>query len=258
MKAAQLFDVNGHVVLVTGAASGLGLAMAEVMAENGATVVLTDVDGEGLAKHTARLAAAGGKVHSEVLDVADRAAVERCVAATAQRRGRLDAVFANAGISAGPAGRQMATAWETWDKVLDINLTGVFATVRAAAEAMKPRRSGRIVVTASIAAFKGEGVSGYAYGATKAAVSNLVRRAAIELGPFNIMVNGIAPGPFRTNIAGGHMHTKPEIVQAMAAETAIGRIAEPGEIKGLALLLASPASSYMTGTVIPIDGGALA
>ncbi len=258
MKAAQLFDVNGRVALVTGAASGLGRAMAEVMAENGAVTVLADIDRAGLADAAQRLAAGGSRVETAELDVADRAAVERCVADVARRHGRLDVAFANAGISAGPQGRELATAWATWDKVLDINLTGVFATLRAAATVMKPQHSGRIVVTASVAGVRGEPMVGYAYAAAKAAVANLVRQAAIELGPFNVLVNAIAPGPFRTNIAGGRMRSDPEIERQFAESCPLGRVAEPDELKGLALLLASPASSYMTGTVIPVDGGTLA
>ena len=100
-------------------------------------------------------------------------------------------------------------------------------------------------------------ISGYAYSATKAAVIHLVHLAAAELAPYNIRVNGIAPGPFLTNIAGGRMFREPERVDMMAATTALNRIANPDELKGLALLLASEASSYITGQVIPIDGGSL-
>jgi len=258
MKATRLFDVTGHVALVTGAASGLGLAMAEVMAENGATVVLADMDGPALERAVQRLSAVGGRAEAAVVDVADRDAVERCVADSGRRHGRLDAVFANAGISAGPQARALATSWATWDRVLAVNLTGVFATLRAAAALMKPQGRGRIIVTASVAGLRGEPMVGYAYAATKAAVANLVRQAAIELGPFNVLVNAIAPGPFRTNIAGGRMHTDREAEREFAQSCPLGRIAEPDEIKGLALLLASPAASYMTGSVIPIDGGSLA
>jgi NAD(P)-dependent dehydrogenase (short-subunit alcohol dehydrogenase family) len=258
MKAARLFDVRGHVALVTGAASGLGLAIAEVMADNGAIVVAADVDGPGVEKAVRRLIDAGCRAEAAIVDVADRAAVERCVTDAARRHGRLDAVFANAGMSAGPLARALATSWETWDRVLDVNLTGVFATLRAAAAVMKPQRAGRIIVTASIAGLRGEPMVGYAYAATKAAVVNLVRQAAIELGPFNVLVNAIAPGPFRTNIAGGRMHSDKTAEREFAESCPLGRIGEPEEIKGLALLLASPAASYMTGTVIPIDGGSLA
>ncbi len=258
MKAAELFDLRGQVALVTGAAAGLGLAIAEVLAANGAHVLLTDIDTAGLEAARQSLASAGGAVESAPLDAADREAVETCIADLARRHGRLDIVVANAGISAGQEGRTLDGAWNTWQQVIDLNLTGVFAAIRAAAAAMKPRRSGRIVVNASIAGLRGEVMVGYAYAATKAAVCNLVRQATIELGPYGISVNAIAPGPFRTNIAGGRLQRDPEFARQFEAEMPMHRIAEPAEIKGLALLLASPAASYITGAVIPIDGGALA
>jgi NAD(P)-dependent dehydrogenase (short-subunit alcohol dehydrogenase family) len=122
---------------------------------------------------------------------------------------------------------------------------------------MKDARYGRIVVTASIAGLRAETLVGYAYSATKAAVINFVRHAAIELAPFSVTVNAIAPGPFVTNIAGGRMRD-PAVRERFARTLPMQRVAEPDEIKGLALLLASPASSFITGTTIPIDGGATA
>ena len=131
-------------------------------------------------------------------------------------------------------------------------------TVQAAAIAYeKAEATGRIVVTSSIAGLGAEDMVGYAYVATKAAVANLVRQAGRELAPFNISVNAIAPGPFRTNIGGGRIDD-PEVEAAFKALVPAGRIAETDEMKGLILLLASPAASYLTGTVIPIDGGATA
>ncbi len=260
MKAEALFDVRGHVALVTGAASGLGLAMAEVMAENGARVTLADKDKAGLAREVARLAAAGYAVEAAEVDVADLAALRRTVEDVAQRHGRLDAAFANAGISAGPSfmtaeGAMNAVAIAKWNEVLQVNLTSVFETIRAASVPMKRQNSGRIIVTASVAGLKAERMVGYAYAATKAAIINVVRVAALELAPFNVMVNAIAPGPFLTNIAGGRLHREPEIVRQFEQIVPLRRMADPKELKGLALLLASPASSFITGTVIPIDGG---
>lgn len=263
MTAERLFDVRGHVAIVTGAASGLGLAMAEVMAENGASVTLADKDATGLEAAVGRLRQAGYAVEGAQLDVADLGLLRRTIDAVAARHGRLDAAFANAGISAGPGfatdeGRMGAVDLAKWNEVLQINLTSVFETMRVAAEHMRRQRSGRIVVTASIAGLRAEHMVGYAYAATKAAVINLVRQAARELAPFNVCVNAIAPGPFLTNIAGGRLHRQPEIVREFERLVPLGRIAKPEEIKGLALLLASPASSFITGTVIPIDGGTVA
>jgi len=263
MLAERVFDVRGHGAFVTGAASGLGLAMAEVMAANGAGVTLADVDATGLAAAVDRLRAAGHAVEGRVLDVRDsvelRAAVDGCAA----RWGRLDAAFANADISAGPGFATGQTRLEdtdmaAWDDVLKINLTSVFVTVQAAAAHMRPRNTGRIVVTASIAGLRAEPLVGYAYVATKAAIANVVRQAARELAPHGISVNAIAPGPFMTNIAGGRLWREPEMVKRFADTIPMGRLAGTDEIKGLALLLGSPAASYITGAVIPIDGGTTA
>jgi NAD(P)-dependent dehydrogenase (short-subunit alcohol dehydrogenase family) len=206
MTAEALFDVRGHVTVVTGAASGLGLAMAEVMAENGAVVAMLDIDAAGLDAAVKRLAAAGHAVEGVGLDVGDTARVRAVINAVAAKHGRLDVVFANAGISAGrsfefPEGEIAAVEMDRWQQVLQVNLTSVFVTLQAAAERMKAQRGGRIVVTSSIAGIRAERMVGYAYAATKAAVNNLVRQAALELAPHNIMVNAIAPGPFFTNIA---------------------------------------------------------
>jgi NAD(P)-dependent dehydrogenase (short-subunit alcohol dehydrogenase family) len=263
VKAEQLFDVSGRVALVTGAASGLGLAFTEVLCANGAKVTMVDVERGALEAAAAKLRAAGHEVTPVTADVADAAALRAAVDETAKRSGRLDIVFANAGMSAGPgygteAGQLANVQPETWQRVLDVNLTSVFRTIQAAAAHMKPRKSGRIIVTASIAGLRAEAPCGYAYAATKAAVINLVRQAAMELAPHNVMVNAIAPGPFLTNIAGGRLHRDPDAVKMFEAMVPLGRIARTDEIKGLALFLASGASSYVTGTVIPIDGGATA
>jgi NAD(P)-dependent dehydrogenase (short-subunit alcohol dehydrogenase family) len=130
--------------------------------------------------------------------------------------------------------------------------------MQAAAAHMKKQRSGRIVVTASIAGLRAETNVGYGYIATKAAVINLVRQLAMELAPYNVTVNAIAPGPFLTNIADGRLHREPEVAKAFAEMVPQNRIADPSEMQGLALLLASPASSFLTGAVIPIDGGTTA
>jgi NAD(P)-dependent dehydrogenase (short-subunit alcohol dehydrogenase family) len=257
---AASFDLRGRSAFVTGAASGLGLAFTEALAEAGATVTLADRDAAGLERAVAGLREHGRCVAGRVLDVGDFAALRQAIDDTAVAHGSLDIVFANAGISGGasiavPEGRIEAISLATWDEVLRINLTSVFATMQAAAAHMKRQRSGRIIVTASVAGLRASAIAGYPYSATKAALIQLVKLAAIELAPFNVMVNAIAPGPFRTNIGGGRMARDPEAVARMAQTVPLGRVADPSEIKGLALLLASPAASFLTGTVIPIDGG---
>ena len=260
---SKIFDLTGKVAFVTGAASGLGFAMAEAFAEQGALVVFADVDAPGLERAVGRLTQAGLKAEGVQLDVREAQRIRETIESTAAKHGRLDIVVANAGVTGGPPfadpeGQIENVDLATWENVIKINQTGVFATMQAAARVMKPQRSGRIIVTCSISGLRTGVISGYTYSATKAAVVRLVHIAAVELAPFNIMVNGIAPGPFLTNIAGGRLHREPERVEMMANSVPMKRVADPQEIKGLALLLASEGSSYLTGTVIPIDGGATA
>jgi NAD(P)-dependent dehydrogenase (short-subunit alcohol dehydrogenase family) len=248
------FDVSGARVVVTGAASGLGLAMAEVMADGGARVTLADLDADGLASAAERLDA-----RSFQLDVSDPEAVRRVFDEVVAEQGGVDVAFANAGISLEPGvvderGGLEALDVETWRKVLGVNLDGVVFTMREAARHMKKQGSGKIVVTASTAGFGTDPMVGYSYSATKAAVIILVLQAALELAKHGVHVNAIAPGPFRTNIGSDAAPIPPEAWEGIVA---IGRMAEPDELKGVALLLASPASSFMTGAVIPVDGGQL-
>ena len=254
MGLSDRFDVSGARVVVTGAASGLGLAMAEVMAEGGARVTLADLDPDGLAAAAERLDARAFE-----LDVSDPEAVRRLFDEVVAEQGGVDVAFANAGISLEPGvvderGGLEALDVETWRKVLGVNLDGVVFTMREAARHMKKQGSGKIVVTASTAGFGTDPMVGYSYSATKAAVIILVRQAALELAKHGVHVNAIAPGPFRTNIGGDAAPIPPEAWEDIVA---IGRMAEPDELKGVALLLASPASSFMTGAVIPVDGGQL-
>lgn len=264
MKAAALFDIKGHVALVTGAASGLGLAYAEVLAESGAKVTLVDMDAAGLETVHARLKAAGLDVAQAVLDIGDTEKLQRVIDETATRHGRLDIVFANAGSSAGPgfwltpAGSIDEGDLAKVDRSMQINFRANYLTIRFAAAHMKKQRGGSIVVTTSIAGIKSEPLVSYGYAAAKAALNNVVRHAAVDLAPYNVRVNAIAPGPFLTNIAGGRLHKEPDAIAKFIEMVPMKRIAQPDEIKGLALLLASPAGSYITGAVIPIDGGTTA
>jgi NAD(P)-dependent dehydrogenase (short-subunit alcohol dehydrogenase family) len=264
VKQSDLFNIEGHVAFVTGAASGLGLAFAEVLAENGASVVLADIEAENLEKETSRLRKAGCEVEAVRVDASDGDALRAAIDGAAVKYGRLDAVFANAGITAGPGaemapdGEIDASDLELFERAVRLNLHGAFLTIRYAATHMKRQRSGSIVATTSIAGIVAEPLVGYGYIASKAALNNIVRQAAVELAPHNVRVNAIAPGPFLTNISGGRLKREPDRVKKFVAMVPMGRIGQPDEIKGLALLLASPAGSFITGTVIPIDGGTTA
>jgi NAD(P)-dependent dehydrogenase (short-subunit alcohol dehydrogenase family) len=268
MKAAQLFDVSGLATIVTGAASGIGLAYAEVMADNGARVTLLDKDSQSLDAATRKLAERGGEVRGQTLDVTDRAAVRASVDTAADYYGRLDVVFANVGIDSPPGFLGMTgdrnpdgafenVSDERWDLVMATNLTSIFSTIKASVPHMKKNaKGGRIIVTTSVAAIRSEAIVGMPYMPAKAGAAHLVRQAALELAKYNILVNAIAPGPFVTNIAGGHMRD-PTTVEAFARFSPLGRLASTDEIQGLALYLASPAATYVTGSQIVIDGGVL-
>ncbi|WP_202804088.1 SDR family NAD(P)-dependent oxidoreductase [Crystallibacter crystallopoietes] len=257
----EMFDLSGEAAVVTGAGSGLGKAIAEILAQAGASVGLIDVDRERLDAVAAGIEAQGGKTFGVAADVAAVDSIAAAVEDIKDYFGRLDIVFANAGISRGPgfpeAGGTLAgTQQEDWDAVVGVNLNGVFNTLRAASPTIGD--GGRIVVTASTAGFRADPMVGYAYVATKAAVLNIVRQAALELAPRGVRINAIAPGPFRTNIAGEGALDAPELNGLWAETIPLGRMAHPDELKGLALLLASGASSFMTGGAYVIDGGALA
>jgi NAD(P)-dependent dehydrogenase (short-subunit alcohol dehydrogenase family) len=261
----RVFDVRGTRVVVTGAASGLGLAMAEILSECGARVTLADIDAERLEVSTRRLAERGGSVRSFVVDVSDEDRVRALIEDAVEAEGGLDVVFANAGLAAVPGfavegGQQLQTVERSdWDRVLGVNLNGVLFTMKHAAAVMKRQRSGRIIVTSSNAGLRPEPIACYGYAASKAATLNLVRQAALELAPHGVLVNAICPGPFKgTRIGGGVTENPDEETERMWATTVpLGRMAEPEELKGLVLLLASPASSFMTGAAYLIDGGTL-
>jgi NAD(P)-dependent dehydrogenase (short-subunit alcohol dehydrogenase family) len=266
MKAADMFNVDGYGAVVTGGASGIGLSFAEVLAENGARVTMLDISQERLDNETRRLRDRGWDVRGMKADVTDHAALDRAFDETAGLYGRLDVCFANAGVDPGigfvtvdrakrvPEGAIENYADERWNRVIDINLNGVFATIKAAARHMKPRQSGRIIVTTSMAALEIEAGIGAAYMAAKAGAAHLMRNAALELAKYRITVNAIAPGWTVTNIGAGWMLDK-KVQDEVAQWVPLRRVASTEEMKGLALFLASPASSYITGAQIVIDGG---
>ncbi|MGZ4335317.1 MAG: SDR family NAD(P)-dependent oxidoreductase [Gaiellaceae bacterium] len=261
----RLFDVVGTRVVVTGAASGLGFAMAEVLAECGAHVTLSDVDRERLQASTATLVARGCEVRAVVADVRDEQQVQALFDTAVAAEGGVDVVFANAGLASVPGfrvegGQRLDTVQRSdWDRVLDVNLNGVMHTMRAAAAVMRRQGAGRIVVTASNAGLRPEPMVCYGYAASKAAVIHLVRQAALELAQDGVLVNAICPGPFYGTLIGGGVteHPTDELKAMWATLIPLGRMAHPDELKGLVVLLASPASSFITGAAHVIDGGSL-
>ncbi|MGF9660487.1 SDR family NAD(P)-dependent oxidoreductase [Arthrobacter crystallopoietes] len=254
-----LFDVRGLGVIVTGGGSGLGLSMGSALARAGASVTLVDVAEERLATAQKGLKEEGIGVLTEVMDVTNAEEVDHVFGQVSASQSGLQVVFANAGITAGigprlESGRLVNVEPERWSSVLDVNLTGVMNTMAGAAKHIKPGY-GRIIVTSSVGGIRADPMVGYAYAASKAGVVALVRNAALELAGSNILVNAIAPGLFSTNIRKANPSA-----EAMTADfakiPALKRAGDLSELEGLAVYLASPASSYVTGTVISIDGGA--
>ena len=265
----ELFSVEGQGVVVTGGASGIGLGFAEALAANGARVTLLDLDPERIGTQVARLTGMGYDVRGAAADVTDHDRLDAAITEAAELYGRLDTVFANAGIDSGPGylgawvgearPRRREGALENyddsrWNKVIEVCLNGVFATARSGARHMRPRKSGRIVVTTSAAALRCEPAIGMAYMAAKAGAAHFVRNAALELAADGITVNAIAPGMFATNIGGGHLLDR-DLQAELGKAIPMHRVGFPADMYGLALFLASPASDYVTGQQIVIDGG---
>lgn len=263
MKTSELFDVTGRSVVVTGGASGIGLGIARAFADNGAKVTIADVNASAIEDALRKL---GPDAAGEVLDIADRAAVDRAFDAISHRCGGIDVVFANAGISGGagyanPDGNEQSEGTidgcpdDEWDQVIAVDLTGARNTAAAAARVMKAHgRGGKIILTSSGAAFRNVPFVSTAYHVAKAGASHLGRQLALELAPHNIRVNMIAPVSFVTNIGGGGMHDK-GVQSVFARQSPLRRVADVTEIAGAALFLGSDASSWVTGAELVVDGG---
>ena len=265
MQIEQLFSVRDKSAVVTGGASGLGLGIARAFAANGAKVTIVDINPDAVAGTVAEL---GGEASGTVADITDVQSIARALDEIDAARGGIDILFANAGISGepgfraalegeNPAGTIDGCPDGEWRKVIEVNLNGTRNTLAAAARLMKARgRGGKIVITSSCAALVNVPFVSTAYHAAKAGTSHLGRQLAVELAAHDIRVNVISPANFVTNIGGGSMQSD-DVKALFGATSLLNRVAELDEIAGIALFLASDASSYVTGVEIPIDGGAL-
>ncbi|WP_299960473.1 SDR family NAD(P)-dependent oxidoreductase [uncultured Modestobacter sp.] len=251
---------EGRVVLVTGAASGIGLGLARGAARAGAVVHLADRDADGVRDAAYELTADGARATAHVCDVTNGDAVRRLVDHVAAASGRLDTAFLNAGVNGVPSmmqpgGSLLDLPFEAWRRVLDVNLDGLFHGLQACARVMVAQGGGSILVTASTAGLRAEPRVSYPYVASKSAVVGLVRQAALELAGYGVRVNAVAPGPVTTNIAGPGPRD-PANAAGWQASIPMGRWGSVDDVVPTALLLASPESLWTTGSVHVVDGGA--
>lgn len=249
-----IFDLTGRSALVTGGSKGIGKAIAGIFAQAGAEVMIAARGQEGLQATAEEIRRAGGaRVEYAVADMARRADVARLAATATSVLGKVDILVNNAGWNVPQA--IDAVRDEDWDRLVELNLTSCMALSRAIAPGMKQRLWGRIIHISSIMGLASTPTRN-AYSATKAALLGLARAMALDLGPYEITVNCIAPGPIATDMPMSIL--SPQEQAALAARTAFNRWARPDELAGPALLLASQAGSYITGAVLVVDGGATA
>lgn len=250
----ERFRLDGRIAVVTGAARGIGFAIAEALAEAGARVVLTDMSADALDEAVATLSAKGHPVEAETLDVTDGAAIRRVHERVIARHGRVDVLVNNAGIAISnhPA-ETMSDA--VWDKVIDVNLNGVFRCCRAFGAGMLERGSGTIVNVGSMSGFIVNRPQEQAnYNASKAAVHHLTRSLAAEWGPRGVRVNAVAPTYIETGM-NAYVHQDEAMYRHWIGGTPLGRMGRPEEVAAVALFLAGDASSLMTGSIVLADGG---
>jgi NAD(P)-dependent dehydrogenase (short-subunit alcohol dehydrogenase family) len=246
-----VFDLTGRTALVTGGSKGLGLAMARGLAQAGADIAICSRNEAELAKARDAIAAASGRrVEAIPADMTNRADVRRLADEATRRLGKVDILVNNAGTNIPQA--IDAITDEIWDQLIELNLTSVMALTRALVPGMKERKWGRVVHISSMMAMISKEKRD-AYSATKAALIGMTRASALELGPFNVTVNCLAPGPFLTELPASLLSQAER--DEWSRVTALNRWGDPKELVGPLLLLVSEAGSYITGQALLVDGG---
>ncbi len=249
----ELFDLSGRVALVTGGSRGLGKEIAEGLGEAGASLVIAARREEWLRPTEEELRAAGMACLGVVCDITQPDQVEACVRAALDSFGAIDILVNNAGVSWGAPVLEMPLA--RWRQVLETNLTGTFLVTQAVGRLMVERRRGKIINIASLAGLLGdppEILDAIGYSTAKGGLVAFTRDLAVKWARYNVYVNAIAPAFFPTRMSRAVLQ---RVQREVEAHTPLGRIGRPGEIKGVAVFLASAASDYITGQVIVVDGG---
>jgi gluconate 5-dehydrogenase len=255
MSVFDLFRLEGRRALVTGASRGLGRAMVQALAEAGADLVLVGREADSLAKAREELLPLGRRVETIAADVGDPAAAEAMCTTALERHGPVDILINNVG------GRREniateAMPLETWQKLMDLNLTSTFICTKRLGGAMLARRWGRVINVASVSGqIAVKGIGGRHYETAKAALLGFTKSLAADWAPNGVTVNAIAPGGFLTAPNRRWFSERPAFKTEVESQIPMGRLGEPEEIGPLALYLASEASRYMTGATLVIDGG---
>lgn len=253
MQAQQLFDLTGKVALVTGGGRGIGKVAAEALGSAGAKVIITGRRDEYLAPTVEELTGQGIACAKVISDVTQPDTIARAVAAALDAFGQVDILINNAGQTWGQATEDMP--FERWRQVIDVNLTGMFLMSQTLGRHMLERGSGRIINVASVAGLVAgdhQGVKTIAYNTSKAGVIAFTRSLAMEWGRRGINVNAVAPGWFPTRMAAASINAFRERFEE---RTALGRIGDLDELRGAFIFLSAPASSYITGQTLVVDGG---
>ncbi len=253
MPSLPLFDLTGRRAFITGSSRGIGLAYAHAVAEAGAEVVLNSRKAEDVEKAVEEMRAAGHKASGYAFDVADPAAVETYVAKIEAELGPIDILFNNAGVQR--RAPLVEFPIETWRELMAINLDAVFYLGQAVAKRMIPRGSGKIINTCSLGSELARATIA-PYTTSKGAVKMLTKAMCVEWAKHGIQVNGIGPGYIRTemNVA---LTQNPEFDAFVKRRTPAGRWGEVDELKGVAIFLAAPASDFVNGQILYVDGGVL-
>ena len=241
--------LKDKVAIVTGAANGIGRAVAETFAREGARVVLADLKEEDVERAAAAIREKGGEAHGFACNVADRGQVERLMAETVKRCGRIDIVVNNAGIT--DDAQLVKMTEEQWDRVIAVNLKGVFLVGQAAARIMKEQGSGVILNASSVVGLYGNfGQTNYA--AAKWGINGMTKTWAKELGKYGIRVNAVAPGMIATAMT---EKMPGRILEMMKQKAVLGRLGTPQEVANAYLFLASDEAGFITGAILSVDGG---
>jgi NAD(P)-dependent dehydrogenase (short-subunit alcohol dehydrogenase family) len=247
-----LFSLSGETALVTGAAGGLGFAIAGAMADAGANLVLSDIDPDRCAASAARLEKRGVKVWAAAANLASASERQSLVDRAVEQAGRIGILVCNAGIQ-GPAGPMGDIDDEAFRLVMEVNLRAAIDLSAGLIPAMAEAGGGSVIFVASIAGIRGNKSIGL-YGLSKAALAQLARNLAVEWGPHNVRVNAISPGLIRTPLAQDLMANEPFMERRLGL-TPLRRVGEPEEIAGVAVMLAGRAGGFITGQNIVVDGG---